>query len=301
MKHLSKILFPSLLMLVWLTGCQTKNPDHNETQDLQPVVISLWEKTMPPVTNGLAAGSEIVENPGWISSVTDPELYVYLAENPNGKALLMCPGGGYSGVAIAHEGKDFAPLLTPEGITVAVLKYRMPNGHSQVPADDVWQAMKILQTRGSEWGINPSQIGIGGASAGGHLASTIATHPVDSIIPPAFQVLLYPVISMKDSVTHQGSRFFLLGENPDSETVEYYSNETQVGTSTPPAFIAVSGNDDVVPVKNSIDYFNALNKYKIPVSMHIYPVGGHGWGTNPDFPYSSQWKEELISWLSNLK
>ena len=266
----------------------------------EAVVIPLWQDVKPSVESGLTPENEVVENEGWISLVATPELTVYPAENPNGMALLMCPGGGYFGVAIQHEGKALAAPLNKEGITVAVLKYRMPNGHHEVPAEDVHRAMEILGEHAGKWGINPSRIGIGGASAGGHLASTVATHPAATGINPAFQVLLYPVISMKEGVTHQGSREGLLGKTPSEELVNLYSNELQVTPQTPPAFIAVSADDTVVPVKNSIDYFNALVANDVPVSLHVYPNGRHGWGYNPEFVHNEMWFAELLHWLNTL-
>ena len=266
----------------------------------EPIVLSLWENIAPPTSNGLNPETEIVENPGWISMVATPELTVYPAESPNGMALLMCPGGGYAGVAIEHEGKALAPPLNQEGITVAVLKYRMPNFHPEVPAEDVNQAFKILKENAERWGIDTRKIGIGGASAGGHLASTVATHPSPDGINPTFQVLLYPVISMQSGVTHEGSRYFLLGENPQQDIIDEYSNELQVTPHTPPAFIAVSADDSIVPVKNSIDYFNALTDNGVPVSLHIYPHGDHGWGYSPTFVHNEMWFAELLHWLNSL-
>lgn len=283
-------LFFSLLFVIILFSAKASDP----------IVVPLWQNNKAPVENQLPDSAEVVENEGWISFVTKPELFVYPAEHPNGKALLMCPGGGYAGVAISHEGKALADILNNEGITLAVLKYRMPNHHASVPSDDVHEAFKILEDNAKEWGINPKKIGIGGASAGGHLASTIATHPHENSISPAFQILLYPVISMKEGLTHKGSRDFLLGENPSAELVDYYSNELQVTPQTPPAFIVVSGNDNVVPVENSLLYFNSLKNNNVPVSLHVYPVGGHGWGVgSATFPYNDVWIQEMITWLSN--
>ena len=266
----------------------------------EPMTIKLWENTQPPTESGLTTDDEIMENEGWISLVATSELTIYPAENPNGMALLMCPGGGYYGVAISHEGKALADPLNKEGVTVGVLKYRMPNGHHEIPAQDVNRAYEILLEKAPELGINPSRIGIGGASAGGHLASTISTHHSKSSMKPAFQFLLYPVISMKEGLTHRGSRDNLLGILPPEELVELYSNELQVDPTTPPAFIAVSADDDVVPIGNTLDYVKALTDNSVPVSVHIYPTGGHGWGYNPEFKYFNLWYPEFISWLNNL-
>lgn len=265
-----------------------------------PVTVALWYDKAPAFSNGIPVSSEMEESSDWITQVASPELYIYPAADPNGKALLMCPGGGYYGVAIAHEGKDMAKELNKNGITLAVLKYRMPNGHARVPEEDVMEALRILNAHASEWGIDKSKIGIGGASAGGHLASTVATGCSDVNLKPAFQVLLYPVISMKEGLTHQGSRNLLLGESPSRESVEHYSNELHVNAATPPAFIAVSGDDDVVPVENSILYYEALRANGVPASLHIYPNGGHGWGVRPEFAFSTRWMDEMISWLSDL-
>ena len=264
------------------------------------ITIKIWEDKSPVYENGLSQDAEVMENAGWISMVTDPELYIYPAENPNGTAMLMCPGGGYYGVAIQHEGKALSDILNENGITLGVLKYRMPNGNYNVPAEDVMRALEIMHQNAEKWGINPERIGIGGASAGGHLASTVATHFTDSAFAPAFQFLLYPVITMDETFTHSGSRQGLLSSNPSKELVEDFSNELQVTSTTPPAFIAVSGNDEVVPVKNSLEYFKALNAKKVPVSLFIYPTGGHGWGYNPNFLHNKEWTSEMIHWFETL-
>lgn len=268
--------------------------------EIEPIIISLWSEKQPTFSNGLNVDDEIEENPWWIKNVTKPLLYIYPAAQPNGKALLMCPGGGYEGVAISHEGKELAQLFNNEGFTMAVLKYRVPNGNKYVPLEDVAQAFNILKDHAAQLGIDINKIGIGGASAGGHLASTFATHTVDDAPGPAFQFLLYPVISMKEEITHQGSRKNLLGEFPDRDTVLHYSNETQVTDSVSPAFIVVSEDDDVVPVENSLLYFTALKNHHVPATFLVYPSGGHGWGTKADFPYHDQWTEELKNWLRNL-
>ena len=147
-----------------------------------------------------------------------------------------------------------------------------------------------------EWGVNPNRIGIMGASAGGHLASTAATH-YTAETRPDFQILLYPVVSMNPTLTHKGSHDNLLGKNPSKESEALYSNELQVKADTPPAFIIHSSNDEAVPVANSINYYMELIKNKIPASLHTYPIGGHGWGFHDSFPYKRQWTEELEQWL----
>lgn len=262
-------------------------------------VFHLWESVNPPTENGLDPARENAQNPDWIMGVGDPTVTIYPAENPNGTLLLMCPGGAYFGLAGKHEGSDLAVPLNEKGVSLAVLKYRLPNGHKEVPADDVWRAYDIIKEHAGEYGVDVNKIGIGGASAGGHLASTVATHPREGR-RFAFQVLIYPVISMKDGLTHGGSRDNLLGKTPDVADKEYYSNEQHVSGDSPKAFMVLSADDDVVPMENSIRYYEALKAHKVPVYLHVYPSGGHGWLCRDNFKYNSQVVEELAEWTGRL-
>lgn len=268
---------------------------------IEPVEILLWEKENPPTSNGLSPEAEDSKNPDRLMYVSQPTMTVFPAENPNGTALLMCPGGGYFTLAAKHEGSDFAEILNEKGITLAVLKYRVPNGHHEVPADDARQAIRLLRRNADKWGINPERIGIGGASAGGHLAATVATHPMDDESLVNFQVLLYPVISMQEGLTHKGSRENLLGVNPSQELVDFYSNELQVTEITPKAFISATIDDKAVPVENTFKYYDALTSKGVDVDMKIYPKGGHGWAYRPQsMPYHSEWLDDLTGWLERL-
>lgn len=266
----------------------------------KPVEFKLWDGVNPPVESGLTPADENGENPGWITAVATGELFVFPADNPNGMAVIMCPGGGYVGLAMEHEGKALAQPLNDQGVTLAVVKYRMPNGHPTVPADDVNRAYEIVLEHAGEWGIDPAKIGIGGASAGGHLASTIATHPEMNKFKPAFQFLLYPVITMKGTSLNAGIKPGLLGQTPTKEQEAIYSNELRVSPETPQAFIAVSADDSVVPVINSLNYVNALVDNGVPVSLHVYPTGDHGWGYNTEKGENQMWWKEFADWLNNL-
>ncbi|MDE5996695.1 MAG: alpha/beta hydrolase [Muribaculaceae bacterium] len=229
---------------------------------------------------------------------SDPAITVYTPKNPTGKTVLMCPGGGYTHQATAHEGHDMADWFNAQGITYAVLKYRLPYGDHTIPLADAEQAMRILRKYADELGVDPKKVGIAGASAGGHLASTLATHFSSPETRPDFQILFYPVVSMDANKTHMGSRINLLGENPSDELVKLYSNELQVTPDTPKAFIMLSSDDGAVPPANSIDYYTALLTNKVPATLHAYPVGGHGWGFRDKFPYKRQWTGELENWLN---
>lgn len=260
-----------------------------------PVEVRLWPDGAPTPT-GLENTKE-EQRGDVITNVSDPVLYVYPAKKPNGTAIMMCPGGAYYGLAMGYEGRDMAAWFNSMGITYAVLKYRMPNGHADVPLSDAQQAMRILRERAKEWGINPHSIGIMGASAGGHFATTLATHYSSADTRPDFQVLFYPVVSMDAAITHAGSRRYLMGNEPTAATVERYSNELHVDSNTPKAFIMVSADDKVVPVENSLRYYKALTDNGVSAALHIYPTGGHGWGYHDSFVYKPAWTAELERWL----
>lgn len=235
---------------------------------------------------------------GEVIDIADPVMKVFLPEKSGatGKCVVILPGGGYSGLAVDHEGYDWAPFFNERGIACAVVSYRMPHGDRSLPISDAEKAMKIVRDNATEWKINPDDVGIMGFSAGGHLASTIATHSADGLRPD-FQILFYPVITMDAAFTHQGSRNNLLGDSPSSDLVDEFSNEKQVSGKTPKAFVVLSGDDDIVAVANSLRYYESLIKENIPVSMHIYPSGGHGWGYNSGFKYHPQVIYELDNWL----
>lgn len=254
-----------------------------------PITVPLWPDGAPN-TNEMTG-----EKPDGTLHVTSPTLDVYPAARPNGLAIVMCPGGGYHHLAMHHEGHDMAAWFNTQGITYAVLTYRMPNGHREVPLSDAQQALRLMRRRAQEWGIR--QVGIMGASAGGHLASTAATHFTDAETRPDFQILFYPVVTMHPGNTHMGSHNNLLGQEATKEAEELFSNERQVTPQTPPAFIMHSTDDKSVPVTNSVDYYLALLANGVSASLHIYPVGGHGWGFRDRFPYKRQWTGELEKWL----
>lgn len=259
-----------------------------------PIELPLWPDGAPN-TNGLTGTQEDL-NGGLVANVVTPSITVYRPSCPNGMAIIMCPGGGYARLAMAHEGYDMAPWLNAQGITYIVLKYRMPNGHREVPLSDAEQAIRLVRQHAAEWNVNPARVGIMGASAGGHLAASLATLYGSDETRPDFQILFYPVITM-GADTHQGSRNNLLGENPSDELVRDYSLENRVTSRTPQAFIMLSTDDTSVPPVNSINYYLALVKQKVSATLHAYPVGGHGWGFRDDFSYKRQWTGELEKWL----
>ncbi|MBQ7463125.1 MAG: alpha/beta hydrolase fold domain-containing protein [Bacteroidaceae bacterium] len=226
-------------------------------------------------------------------------LYRAPAEKANGKAVILIPGGGYAYVAGAYESSDWAPFYNDLGFTAAVLTYNLPNGNPEVPLNDGRAALQYLRDNAEDLLIKPDLIGVMGFSAGGHLASTIATHLTGEELP-AFQVLFYPVITMDSRYTHAGSRQNLLGDNPSEELVKLYSNDLQVTAETPPAYLCWASDDSTVKPTNSIKYRSALNKVNVPVSYKTFSSGGHGFGFNPSFAYHNQMLTDLTKWLQKL-
>lgn len=257
--------------------------------------LPLWPAGVPN-SNGLTGTEEDLDG-GRVANVVNPSITVYKANQPNGMAIIMCPGGGYARLAMNHEGHDMAPWLNAQGITYVVLKYRMPNSHYEVPLSDAEQAIRLVRQHAAEWGVRPDRIGIMGASAGGHLAASLATLYSSDETRPDFQILFYPVISMQPGITHGGSRQNLLGENPSQELENKYTLEKQVNERTPQAFIMLSADDGAVPPANGIHYFEALLQHQVPATLHVYPTGGHGWGFRDAFTYKRQWTGELEKWL----
>ena len=233
------------------------------------------------------------------------ELTVYLpdAKKATGRAVVCCPGGGYSHLAMDHEGHQWATFFNNQGIALIVLKYRMPHGNPMVPISDAEQAIKTVRKNAVNWHIDRTQIGIMGFSAGGHLASNVATHSTGEAAPN-FQILFYPVITMDMGFTHKGSHDNLLGTNHSKKEWRRleadYSNDLRVNRTTPRAFLALSDDDKVVPAANGFGYYEQLYKHDVPASIHIYPTGGHGWGYRESFEYHYQMIFELKAWLESF-
>jgi len=271
--------------------------------------IPLWpdgapgaDVPMPTELNGI----------GWEDgSVSVPTLTVFLppAETANGTAVVICPGGGYGGLATGHEGVQIAAWLNARGIAGFMLRYRLAPHRHPIPLQDAQRAIRTVRARASEWLVNPARIGIWGFSAGGHLASTACTHfdagqPEDADpiqragCRPDFAVLAYPVICMDPPYAHLGSRYNLLGEDADPATVASVSSERQVTPDTPPTFLFHTDTDTAVPPENSALYYLALRRAGVPSELHIYADGPHGIGLKLDDPILGTWGERLAGWLT---
>ncbi|HZL34223.1 MAG TPA: alpha/beta hydrolase [Tepidisphaeraceae bacterium] len=242
-----------------------------------------------------------------------PTLTVFPAPdgNANGAAIVVCPGGGYGGLAMSYEGVDVAKWLNTLGITGAVLKYRLGSHGYRHPIElgDVQRAIRTVRSNGKAWGVDPKRVGVLGFSAGGHLASTAATHfdagnandkdPIErQSSRPDLAILVYPVITMSDPYTHGGSRDNLLGKHPDPKLIELLSNEKQVTPDTPPCFLVHGMDDKTVPVQNSIDFALACRKHNVPCELHLFEHGPHGFGLGGQDPELKTWPADAARWLA---
>jgi len=272
---MKKLLLLLLMFLPLITCCAQKGEE-----------INLWPEG-PRTSNG---------DPADMAKVT---VFLPDAGKATGRAIVCCPGGGYQHLAMQHEGLDWAPFFNGQGIALIVLKYRMPHGHYRVPAEDAEEAIRLVRRNAQAWHINPQDIGIMGFSAGGHLASTVATH-ASGDAAPNFQILFYPVISMEQGTTHQGSRNNLLGKAPKRKLMNEYCNEQHIGKHTPRCFLALAHDDRVVLPVNSLNYYEQLYTHGVPASMHIYPTGGHGFGIRQSFAYHFEMMLDLKAWLKSF-
>ncbi|MBE6251356.1 MAG: alpha/beta hydrolase [Bacteroidales bacterium] len=258
------------------------------------------------------SGPEIVPASGNISNISRlARVDLYFPEKPNGQMVIVCPGGGYAIVSSYNEGVYVADWMLKQGITVAVVKYRLPNGNHGVPYEDVANAFRYCRNNAKKWNVD--QIGVMGFSAGGHLAATASNLWTDAITRPDFSILIYPVITLTPGTTHHGTHKNLLGEKRmvQERYMDKYSLEKQAGRQTPPTFLALCSDDKTVPAENSLIYYNRLIEMDVPTEMHIWPSGEHGWGFSSEeftgkgkdkFAYAREdFYELLAAWLKNLR
>lgn len=276
MKKLTRRAFAIILLIVAAVSASAQ----------KSFVMNLWQNGAPN-DNGDSQDTATVK------------VFLPNEKEATGRAVVICPGGGYQHLAINHEGYDWAPFFNNMGIAAIVLKYRMPHGNCEVPVSDAEEAMKLVRRNAKAWNIKEDQVGIMGSSAGGHLASTLATHSKGDA-KPDFQILFYPVITMMPDITHKGSHDNFLGKDAKKKAEKEYSNDIQVSRATPRAFIALSDDDQTVMPANGVNYYTELYRHDVPASLHVYPSGGHGFGIRERFKYHNEMELELKAWLRSF-
>ncbi len=289
-----RVLIMALLVACACIGADAARPFVAPPEGTE--VLPLW----PGGTKDKPAAEDLYE----------PTLAVFPApaDTATGAAVIVCPGGGYGGLAIDYEGYEVAQMFNRNGVSAFVLRYRVAPWRHPAPLNDAQRAVRIVRSRAAEWGIRPDRIGMLGFSAGGHLVSTAGTHfdngtpdakePVDRVgCRPDFLFLIYPVITFKSPVGHAGSGKNLLGENPDPALVDLLANDEQVTPQTPPSFLVHSYADSAVPAENSIQFYLALRRAGVPAEMHLYEKGEHGYGMGKGDPVLSTWPGHAIDWM----
>lgn len=290
---IKKILTTALLFAAAGVANIAMAQNHDFGQDR---TITVWDNGSAPHTNQLTGDDRFID-PMRVENTTCAELYVFDPDpaKSTGQAVVICPGGGYARLAIGHEGYMVAQWLARNGIAAYVLKYRLPNGHPEVPLEDAVEAIRLVRSD-KRFG----KVGIMGFSAGGHLAAYASTFAADGE-KPDFAVLFYPVISSEEHATHKGSFDCLLGADRTAEESRKYSLDKCVTGTTPTTLLLLSDNDTGVPPAGSAAYYSALKEHGIPASMVIFPTGGHGWGFNDWFEYKAEWQNMLLRWLKGLE
>lgn len=299
------------LMNILKIGCCIALSLFTALRSMAQQAIPLYREAIP----GAIAGPDIeqvAKDGSSVSKVSVPTLTPFLParEKANGAAIIICPGGGYHNLVIDREGYRMARRLVKMGIAAFVLKYRLPDDKimqdkSTGPLQDAQQAIHMVRSQASKWHIDTGKVGVMGFSAGGHLASTIGTHYKKAFINnddqvnlrPSFLVLIYPVISFRSDIAHIGSRTNLIGKAPDESAIKEFSNDEQVTPETPPTFLIQAEDDSVVVVQNSLRFYEALLKNKVPAAMHLYTVGGHGFGKVPP---RDVWMKDLVYWMQTI-
>ena len=263
------------------------------------LTLKIWDNTSAPHSNELAEAGAVRNNRP--SFTTDAILYLYTPAKgvTNGRGVVICPGGGYQHLSMENEGARMAEWFAAHGYVAAVLHYRMPNGHPEVPLEDACQAIRLLRGKvegiPAEWQVE--KVGIAGSSAGGHLAAMTSTMGEER---PDFSLLFYPVITATEDQLHKGSFDNLLGKDRSKKQSIYYSLENRVTAQTPPAFILYADDDRTVPSVNGPLYYMALKKQGIRGSLHIFPYGGHGFGMRDTFHYKHAWMPLMLDWIDTI-
>lgn len=299
MKDLKKVFFVVVILVCNINYAQT-----NE--------VNLWNGAIPnAIENSEFKEIKVFKDSilNRTSQVSVPTITIFKPEHPNGTSVVIFPGGGYRHLAINKEGYKIAEFLNNIGITAIVLKYRLPNDAIMEdkkigPLQDAQEAIRFVRRNAEVWNLDENKIGVIGFSAGGHLAATLSTRFNETVYKVKddvsarinFSILIYPVISMEDSITHKGSKNNLLGNSPSKEKTGPFSNEKQVSSLTPKTFLVHATDDTSVPVENSINYYLALKTDNIPAEMHIYEKGGHGFGLGKNGT-SKSWSTSLTNWL----
>ena len=290
---MKRILLAALISLAGMGSAQS------QTDSIRTHTLHIWNNRTAPHSNGLDGNEQVIDDDR-VGHTTEATLHIFFPTPATDRkiGIVICPGGGYSYLSFKNEGTAMARWLATQGITAAVLKYRLPNGQPEVPLEDAVQALRTMGgLEAGATGITIDRVGIMGFSAGGHLAAMASTLGTTW---PAFAILFYPVITATPGQGHQGSFNALLGKQRNAETDAAYSLHTRVTDQTPPTLLLLCDDDEAVPPVNSLLYYQALKSHGVKAALTIFPQGGHGWGFRNRFPYKAEWQRAITQWLRFL-
>ena len=267
------------------------------------VVVNYWNNATAPHSNGITEPESVSEGfKRELFNTSQTDFYVFKADPKiaTGQGVVLVPGGGYRKLSIKFDGFKVAEYLRSIGVTTIVVKYRLPNGHREVPLEDAQAGLRYMRTEGKAWGVDPAQVGILGCSAGGHLAAHTSTFTPDAE-KPAFTILVYPVISGMTRSPNHGTFGNLLGKDRTNAEQEYYSLENRVTATTPPTLFLLADDDLRVSTVNSMLYYKRVRHFGIPAAIYTFPSGGHGFWYRDRYKYKEETYPMIIRWIEEHK
>lgn len=290
-----------VLIISLLISCTAIAQEQKRSNYHQDETIVIWDNDKAPHSNGLT-GEAYENTPYRLVNTTKAQLYVYNADpaKATGQAVVICPGGGYAKLSMDSEGYLMAQWLAKNGVAAFVLEYRLPNGHREVPLEDVVEAIRIVRKKAKKYNVDPTKVGVMGFSAGGHLAASVSNiPPVED--RPNFSILYYPVLLANHYASSTRTYQNLLGKYHSPKEADDYSLEKLVSKNTPPTILLLSDNDKVVPTAGAAIYYAQLCYHGVSAAMYVFPEGKHGWGNYDKFSYQKEWQHLLLRWLKELK
>ena len=298
-QRMKKILLTMAILGATLLSAEAQEKTRTPLFEDEKIVI--WNNDKAPHSNGLT-GKAYDAAPYRLVNTTEAVMYIYHADKAKatGQSVVICPGGGYAKLSMNQEGYMMAQWLAENGITGVVLEYRLPNGHKEVPLEDVVEAIRIVRKRAKKWNLDPAKVGVMGFSAGGHLAACASNMPAVED-RPNFSILFYPVVVANHYTSHVGSFRNLLGKGFVQADADEFSMDKRVSEDTPPTILLLSDDDATVPAAGAAMYYAQLRYFGVKSAMYVFPEGGHGWGIFDRFSYKKEWQHLLLRWLSELK
>lgn len=299
---MKKFLTLTLLAIVALAASAQKRVEVSLKDSGADELVHYWDNTTAPHSNELTVDEQILNSKFDMAQTSSTDFYIYKADPAlaTGQGIVIVPGGGYYKLSMKFDGFMIAQYLRSIGVSSIVVKYRLPNGHREVPLEDAQAGLRFMRTEGVKWGVDPKQVGILGSSAGGYLAGHASNATPDEE-KPQFSIMIYSVVSGMKRSLDRGTFGLMLGRNRTDAEQESYSLQNLVGPTTPPALLLLADDDVRVKPEHSMAYYKALKYYGIPAAVHSFPSGGHGWAGHDEYRYAEPCKRAIKDWLEIMQ